>query len=164
MKHWIWGERLLRGLGVRSARIDVEVLMAYCLGMEREFLVIHKKCRIRYEALKEYLSLLERRASGEPVSYIVEKKEFYSMEYYVNRNVLIPRPESELMVDYVLRRKGDVGFDGLNLLEVGVGSGCLSLSMKNGWRGLEVEGLDICGKALKVATKNMKMFRFRSIV
>ena len=150
------GEGLLRVLGVRSARIDVEVLMAYCLGVDREFLVIHEKCKIRYRELKEYFSVLERRASGEPVSYIVEKKEFYSMEYYVNRNVLIPRPESELMVEYVLKRKGDGGFGGVNLLEVGVGSGCLSLSMKNHWRGLEVEGLEICEKALKVAIKNMK--------
>ncbi len=143
----------LRDAGVDTPRLDAELLLAHATGRERFSLITGDTIEITEEEQGVFSGLLERRIAREPVAYLTGAKEFYSLEYMVNREVLIPRPETELLVDcaiYYARQEGRV-------IDVGTGSGAIAVSLQHNRPDLALWAVDISKGALKVAKENARL-------
>ena len=149
------GSKILKNRNIISHKIDAEIILSHVLKTSREKLLISEQA-ISYADLKRFKKIISRRLKKEPIAYIFNKKEFRSKDFYVVKNSLIPRPETELLVEPIIKK-----FRGKSLyfLDVGVGTGCIMfsiLSELNNSRGL---GIDICNKAISVAKINLKTMK-----
>lgn len=145
----------LEAAGISSARLDAEVLLAYTLKKPRSWLIAHQMDALDEKITSQVNSYLERRKKREPIAYITGSKEFYGREFAVTPDVLIPRPESETIVDLVKDLIQKVyPSQSLRLLDVGTGTGCLGISCKLGCPQLYVTVSDISLAALQIARKN----------
>ena len=149
------GNKILRKSNILSYSIDSELLLAKVLNLTREKLLINLKNEITKKKYLSYRKLIYRRKKNEPIAYILKKKEFWKNEFFVNKDVLIPRPETELIVEETLK-KIDLK-SSKNLLDIGVGSGCILISILKERPNCFGTALDISKKALKVANINAKM-------
>lgn len=149
-----------------SSRLDAEVLLAHVLGVNRTGLLIRLRDQCASEDVRAFSELVSRRALGEPVAYIVGEREFYGMQFSVNPAVLIPRPETELLVDEVLQCVGDE--TSLSLLDLGTGSGCLSVVLAKKLRcagvSVTVVAVDSSEDALAVAIQNAKRHGVEDVI
>jgi release factor glutamine methyltransferase len=140
----------MKEAGIPSAVLDTELLVAHALGTDRHRLRVDDDRELMAGEERRILGLARRRLRFEPVAYILGRKEFYSLDFLVNRNVLIPRPETELLVDmavYYARLNATVA-------DIGTGSGAIAIALKRERSDLEVHATDISAKALAVARKN----------
>ena len=149
------GEKALEATST-SARLDAELLLCRALSLSRTQLLSRLRDDCPNDLLHAYRALLERRRAGEPVAYIVGEREFFGRRFLVTPSVLIPRPESELLVEEALRAA--TGKSRVSFLDLGTGSGCLavSLGLELARRGVAAQGVavDISGDALAVARGN----------
>ena len=145
---------ILRGRGFRSPRLDAELLLVHALGFkDRVDLYVNFEKPLTEEEVESYRQLVVRRAKGEPVAYITGKKEFFGLEFHVERGVLIPRPETELLVEVVYDYLKDR--ENLTVVDVGTGSGCIVLTLCKLTGGKHrFYGIDVSRKALDVAKIN----------
>jgi len=142
-------EALARGgIDPREARL----LLAAATGLPESALLASPEKILPHEAREQYLAFLARRAAGEPVAYILGRKEFYGMELEVTPAVLVPRPETELLVDLALARKP------ASLLDLGTGSGAIALALKRHLPSARVVAADASAEALAVAQRNAARF------
>ncbi len=146
------GSRILKNRNIISHKIDAEIILSHVLNTSREKLLINEQA-ISYADLKRFKKIISRRLKKEPIAYIFNKKEFRSKDFYVIKNSLIPRPETELLIDPIIKK-----FKGKSLyfLEVGVGTGCIMLSILNELNNSRGIGIDICNKAIAVAKINLE--------
>lgn len=149
------GSKILKNRNITSHKIDAEIILSHVLKTSREKLLINEQA-ISYINLKRFKKIISRRSKKEPIAYIFNKKEFRSKDFYVVKNSLIPRPETELLIDPIVKK-----FKGKSIyfLEMGVGTGCIMLSILselNNSRGL---GIDICNKAISVAKINLETMK-----
>ena len=146
------GSRILKNRNIISHKIDAEIILSHVLKISREKLLINEQA-ISYTDLKRFKKIISRRLKKEPIAYIFNKKEFRSKDFYVIKNSLIPRPETELLIDPIIKK-----FKGKSLyfLEVGVGTGCIMLSILNELNNSRGIGIDICNKAISVAKINLE--------
>lgn len=143
---------VLRTSGVADARREAGSLLSHALGRDRTFLITHADERLTAEELRSYHSAVARRAAGEPLQYIAGVQEFYGLDFEVNGNVLIPRPETELLVETALEiLKGAAS---PLICDVGTGSGCIAVSMLHERRDARAVALDVSTAALEVAARN----------
>jgi len=145
-----WSSPYLESKGVESPRLDAELLLGHALGIKRIDLYLDMDRPMAAEELESYRGLLKRRSLKEPVAYILGEKEFYSRTFHVNAKVLIPRPESELLVEQALA----MAPLGEKILEVGVGSGAVIVSVLAERGDLEGFGSDVTRQTINVAIKN----------
>jgi release factor glutamine methyltransferase len=162
-----WGNKQLF-LSSPSARLDAEILLSHILKKPTTFLLAHDDEEIGFFALRQYKSFIGKRKEGMPVAYLTGHKEFYFLDFEVNRNVLIPRPDTETLVDCVISyfndqspitnrlRSQPSANDQFLLLDIGTGSACIPISVCKNIEGLTAVAVDISRKALKVARKNIK--------
>lgn len=132
-------------------RIGVEVLLARALKVSKEQLFAHPEKVLSDEENGEFFNDVERLRSGEPLAYVIGEKEFYGLVFEVNEHVLIPRPETELMVDKV---KEFVGDKPAKVLDVGTGSGAIAVAVAHSLPEVHVTATDVSGEALQVAQRN----------
>ena len=149
------GSKILKNRNIISHKIDAEIILSHVLKTSREKLLINEQA-ISYINLKRFKKIIYRRSKKEPIAYIFNKKEFRSKDFYVVKNSLIPRPETELLIDPIIKK-----FKGKSIyfLDMGVGTGCIMLSILselNNSRGL---GIDICNKAISVAKINLETMK-----
>jgi len=143
---------ILSESGVVEARREANSLLAFVLQKDRTFLIAHSEYELSDEETSRFQDVLERRKQREPFQYIVGKQEFYGLDFFVTKDVLIPRPETELIVESaieILQNKENSRF-----LEIGVGSGCISVSILYQNRTATATGLDISENALQIALRN----------
>lgn len=161
-KHLLkFSQTVLKQSGIDTYVLDSEILLAHAAKTARTRVITNPDEEITTIVEKIFLAMLERRRKREPVAYITGKKEFYGNEFHVNKNVLIPRPETEILVEtarkYLPKPKKSL----LTIFDVGTGSGCIAvaLSIEIDKLGLQhkIYALDNSGKALTVANKNIKM-------
>jgi release factor glutamine methyltransferase len=143
------GRDRLAEAGCDTPRLDAELLLAQALGVGRERLILDRDVVLSGDASAAYEVLLERRVAREPVAYVVGHKEFRRLDLAVDRRVLIPRPETELLVEVGL----ELG-SGASVVDVGTGSGAVALALKDERPDLVVRGLDVCPDAVDVARAN----------
>ena len=146
--------RRLTGTVTETPRLDAEVLMAFVLGWTRARLFAHWDEPLDGEQQARYESLVERRAAGEPVAYIRNLKEFLGLELYVDRRVLIPRPETELLVSRAVVRLQSGARTRPLVVDVGTGSGAIAIGIAKACPEVEVIATDISADALAVAAQN----------
>ncbi len=148
-----FGVGVLKYNEIPSSIREGELLLSTTLNLEHEKLSLRYNSETNYNSVKKYISIIERRTSKEPVAYILEEKEFYSNRFYVNRSVLIPRPESELIIDYILSERSSS-----SVIDLGVGSGNILLSIRS-ITSKRLYGVDNSIAALKVAKKNSLLLK-----
>lgn len=146
----------LKSEGVPDAQLNAQSLLANALGHDRTYLIVNLQRELEEQELALFGADLERRSAGEPLQYIIGHQEFYGLEFEVNRDVLIPRPESEMIVEEVIRlfRNYLKPLPKLLILDVGTGSGCLAISLAREITGSFVIASDISRPALAVARRN----------
>ncbi len=146
------GEAELERAGVPEARREASSLLAAALGSDRTFLIAHPDRVPETGPKKRYLDLIARRAGREPFHYIIGKKEFYGLEFRVTPAVLIPRPETEMLVARSIECLQE--FEAPRFCEVGVGTGCISVAILVNTSRATGIGLDISGPAIEIARQN----------
>jgi len=142
------------GRQVLGDALDADILLMAAAGIGRTALLTQGDEIIRGDAEAEFRRLLDLRAQGMPVQYILGRTEFMSLEFIVNENVLIPRPDTEILVEAVLERES-----GSRGLEIGTGSGCISIALAHHGRNLQLTAIDICPKAIDIARQNADKHR-----
>ena len=152
------GSKALRNRNINSHRIDSEIILSHILKVSREKLLISEN-NVSKEDLDRFRFLISRRLCNEPVAYIINKKEFRSEDFFVDKKSLIPRPETELLIDPIVKI-----FKNKNLffLDIGVGTGCIMFSILkeiNHSRGI---GIDICKKAISNAKINLQKLKIKN--
>ncbi len=156
--------------GIDTARLDAELLLGHVLGLERIQLYVKFDQPLQSIELDRYRVAIARRGKRMPVAYIIGSKEFYSLELAVNPNVLIPRPETELLVDWVLDYLGsNGGRKRTNIVELGTGTGAIAVSvgytaLHKGQEGLRIFATDISREALQIAQANVDKWQVGEVV
>lgn len=148
---------ILQLSGVEQPRREAGSLLAFALDKDRTFLIAHPKYELSEFEEKQFQHFLERRAAREPFQYITGRQEFYGLDFFVSPDVLIPRPETELIVEASIEILG--GKKGARFAEVGIGSGCISVSILHAIKSASADGFDISRKALREAEKNAESHR-----
>ena len=146
-----FGSNLLKEKKISSSILDSEILLSKVLNKTREDILINLDQKINKMSISVYKEYLKRRSSSEPIAYILGEKEFWSKKFYINKNTLIPRPETELLVDKILKIYGGKK---ISILDVGTGSGCIIISLLSNLKYSYGIGIDISKKAILVAKKN----------
>ncbi|WP_203636899.1 peptide chain release factor N(5)-glutamine methyltransferase, partial [Thermobrachium celere] len=137
-----------------TPQLDAEVLLSHALGKDRLYLIIHRDDELDVDVLDKYKVYVERRRKGEPVSYIINKREFYGYEFYVEKGVLIPRPDTEILVEEVIKRSR--AYKNPTIVDVGCGSGAISITLAKEIEGSTVYALDLMETPIKVTKINAK--------
>ena len=148
------GTNMLRDKKIDSYQIDTELMLAKIANTSREKILINENINIDNKKFKNFKKMLERRGnSSEPMAYILNKREFWNTDLFVNKDVLIPRPETELIVD---KLKEIFKNHSPYVLDVGTGSGCIIISLLEELKKSKGVAIDISHMALRVARKNAK--------
>jgi release factor glutamine methyltransferase len=168
------GISLLRDANVPSHTLAAELLLMHALACDRTWLYSHPRSVIESPDAEKYFALIERRAAGEPTQYLTGKQEFWGLEFEVNPRVLIPRPETEHVVEVALARLAERGRRAngspqaqvapLRIAEVGTGSGCMAIALARELPEAEILATDISGEALEVARRNARRHGVRDRV
>ena len=156
------GVKKLKECNINNPYLDSEILMAQVLKKDRKYLILNIKKKLCINIIKKYFDLIEVRSLGKPVAYITGKKEFWNYEFKVKDGVLIPRPETEMIIDQVL--KLTVNKTKLNILDIGVGSGCILLSILKEKREFLGTGVDISKKCIEISYLNSRNMNLKNRV
>ena len=141
---------------------DVKKLLAFILKIDNaEELPLHRNKTISIKQFTQFKKILKRKIDSEPIAYITGKKSFWKHDFIVNKNVLIPRPETELIIETALT-KFDI-YAKLKILDLGTGCGCLAISLQHEFINAQVEAIDISKKALAVTQQNINKFNLEDI-
>ena len=158
-----WTVLFFREHGMATPRLDAEILLSGILGMRRLDLYLRADRPLSETERGAYRELILRRKEGEPVAYLTGEKEFWSLSLRVTPDVLIPRPETELLVETALRRirirRQEHSGTRLRVLDFGTGSGAVSLALASELEAMDLVALDLSGKALEVASDNARTHR-----
>ena len=148
------GINILKNKSILSAKLDSEILMAKALGKKREYIILNNDKIIKEQNLKYFKKLVQERATRKPIAYLLNKKSFWNSEFYVNKNTLIPRPDTEIILEQILKFTKNKNY--LNILDIGVGSGCILLSVLKERKNFYGTGIDISRKSLDICKMNAK--------
>ena len=144
-----------READIETFELDAKILIAHLLGLSQpEKIIFELDKEISQEVYDRFISLVKRRLNFEPIAYIVGYKHFWKQVYKVDKNVLIPRPETEFIIDLVLKRLQNRKNEKLRILDLGTGSGCIILSLLNELKNSFGVAVDISDKALDIAKIN----------
>ncbi|MDA7689420.1 peptide chain release factor N(5)-glutamine methyltransferase [Candidatus Pelagibacter sp.] len=148
------GIDILQKNKIANPQLDSEILLSKSIKRDKKHIILNPKEILNSEQLEKFNSLIERRKKGEPIAYLINKKEFWKDEFFVNKDVLIPRPDSELIIEQVLKiYSKDVQ---LQVLDIGTGSGCILLSILKERSNFYGTGIDISKKSINVSKFNAK--------
>ena len=150
-----FGSNKLKLNNIDTHILDCELLLSYALNLPREKVLTNLDAKIKKSRFNSFKKLLYRRENKEPVAYIINNKEFWKNNFYINKDVLIPRPETEIIVEEVLKIVKP--FSSKSLLDVGTGSGCIIISIIKERLNCLATAIDISKKALNIARFNAKM-------
>ena len=154
--------KTLKQLPNTSSKLDSEILLSEIIKKNRQYLILNSNEELKKENIKSFDYLVKRRKKGEPIAYLINKKEFWKQNFYINQNVLIPRPDTETLVEETLKLF-NVNSK-LNMLDIGTGSGCILISILKERRNFFGTGIDISKKAINVARFNAKMHQLSNRV
>tara|TARA_B100000035_G_scaffold312725_1_gene324842 strand:+ start:111 stop:953 length:843 start_codon:yes stop_codon:yes gene_type:complete len=154
------GANILKKKNIPSFFLDSEILLSKILDKKREFIILNQNLEIQKNDYSKFISLIHKRGSHIPLAYLTKSKEFWKSDFYVDNRVLIPRPDTEIIIEEILSIFKVKKIN--NFLEIGVGSGCIVLSILNEIKNLKATGIDISQKALEVCKINSKKLGLNS--
>ena len=146
-----FGASELRRKKIGTSRLDSELLLSKILNKNREEILINLEQKICQKYFLKYKQLIRRRSQCEPIAYIMEEKEFWSKNFLVSSDTLIPRPETELIVEKLIKIFKEKK---ISILDIGTGTGCILISLLSELKNSKGIGIDISKKALRIAEKN----------
>jgi release factor glutamine methyltransferase len=149
-----WGSRLLREKGIESPRLDAELLLREALKIDGVELYLHFHRPLTPPQFAHYKSLLNKRIRGEPTQHVLGRREFWSLDLKVTPEVFIPRPETELLVEEVLKIFGDERSQALRFMDMGTGSGAIAIALAKELKGCSILAEDISWRAILLAREN----------
>ncbi|WP_415271982.1 peptide chain release factor N(5)-glutamine methyltransferase [Candidatus Pelagibacter sp. Uisw_121] len=156
------GIDILQKNKITNPQLDSEILLSNSIKKDKKHIILNPKEILDSEQLEKFKSLIERRKKGEPIAYLINKKEFWKNEFFVNKDVLIPRPDSELIIEQVLKiYSKNVQ---LQVLDIGTGSGCILLSILKERSNFYGTGIDISKKSINVSKFNAKQLNLTNRV
>lgn len=148
--------KTLKKSNIISHRLDAEIILSNIMSVTREYLITNNDLNITKTIKQKYLTAIKRRLKNEPVAYITGTKEFWSNDFIVNRNTLVPRPETELLIYKLISLYKNKK---ISILDIGTGSGCILLSLLKELKLAKGTGIDIEPKAIKIAKFNAKKMK-----
>ena len=154
------GSKKLLSKKILSHKLGSEVILSKVLNKRREEILIDFDKKVNLEKINIFKSLIKRRSLKEPIAYIFKEKEFWSKNFEVNKNTLVPRPETELMVDKLTKIYKNKN---ISILDVGTGCGCILISLLSELRFSNGVGIDISNKALIIAKNNAKKHKINNL-
>ncbi|MDB9739251.1 peptide chain release factor N(5)-glutamine methyltransferase [Candidatus Pelagibacter sp.] len=156
------GINILQKNKIANPQLDSEILLSNSIKRDKKHIILNPKEILNSKQLGKFKSLIERRKKGEPIAYLINKKEFWKDEFFVNKDVLIPRPDSELIIEQVLKiYSKDVQ---LQVLDIGTGCGCILLSILKEKSNFYGTGIDISKKSINVSKFNAKQLNLTNRV
>ncbi len=157
-----WSTKYLADHHFETPRLDAELIMAHCMQVRRIDLYTKHDQPLQEEERSAIRQLIRRRVSGEPVAYLLGEKSFWNHQFLVNSSSLIPRPDTELLVERSLALKDKLR-ETSQILEIGAGSGCVALSIKSAWPQCSLEAWDISDEALTLCARNAKRLAIEGV-
>ena len=152
------GMQKLNAAQVENPNLDAKIIFKHILSVDNEQFELCKKNEISNKVTKSYLELIDRRIKREPIAYITNKQSFWKDEFKVTKDTLIPRPETELILESVISYFPDKKID-LNIADLGTGSGCIIISLLQEYINASGIGIDISKEAIKIANENKKLLK-----
>ena len=146
------GSKILKSKFIPNPLLDAEILMAKTINKDRNYILLNSCNSINKNDLKNFYKLIEQRSSGNPVAYLTKKKSFWNSEFIIVKDILIPRPDTELIVENVLKLTKQKSK--INILDIGVGSGCIIISILKERDNFRGTGIDLSKKCLIMSKKN----------
>ena len=148
------GINILKANKIQNPHLDSEILLSESINKDKKYIILNSKEILSNKQLENFNSFIERRKNGEPIAYLIKKKEFWKDEFYVNKDVLIPRPDTEIIIEQVLKIYSKQSQ--LHILDIGTGSGCILLSILKERSKFYGIGIDISKKSINVSKFNAK--------
>ena len=148
------GLNILKNSYIKTAELDTEILMAQTLGKDRKYIILNNDKNLSDKNLIHFKRLIEERSSKKPIAHIINKKFFWNSNFFVTSDTLIPRPDTELVIEQILdltKYKNR-----LNILDIGVGSGCILLTILKERKKFYGTGIDISKNCINISKKNAK--------
>ncbi len=145
---------ILKNGGSKSSSLDSEILMSKTLGRNREYILLNLRKNLKKEKLNYFEDLISQRLKGKPIAYLTEKKEFWKHEFVIKNNILIPRPDTETLIEEVFKLTKNKSYQ--SILDIGVGSGCILLSILKEKKNFHGIGVDISKKCISLSKTNAK--------
>ena len=152
------GIQKLNAAQVQNPNLDAKIIFKHILSVDNEQFELCKKNEISSKITKSYFELIDRRIKREPIAYITNKQSFWNDEFKVTKDTLIPRPETELILESVISYFPDKKID-LNIADLGTGSGCIIISLLQEYINASGIGIDISKEAIKIANENKKLLK-----
>ena len=156
-----WGDTYFKAKGFEKPRYEIEWLLRDLLGLKKIDLYLQFDKSVPKLKIKKLKSWIQRRVNREPLQYITKKSEFYGREFFVNKKVLIPRPETEILIDIALEALKDEQKP--YIIDVGSGSGCIGITLAAELANAKILSLDISSDALSIAKKNANFYKLDNI-
>jgi release factor glutamine methyltransferase len=148
------GINILQKNKIPNPQLDSEILLSSSIKKDKKHIILNPKEILNFQQLRKFRGLIERRKKKEPIAYLINKKDFWKDEFFINKDVLIPRPDTELIIDQVLKIYSiDMQ---LQVLDVGTGSGCILLSILKERPNFYGTGIDVSIKSINVSKFNAK--------
>ena len=154
------GSKILKNKSIPSSQLDSEILMSKSINKDRKYILLNPNNILNKNELKIFLNFIEQRSLGKPVSYLTNKKFFWNSEFFISDDILIPRPDTEIIIENVLRLTKNK--NKINILDIGVGSGCILLSILKEKVFFNGTGIDISKKCLDICKINAFNLKVRS--
>ena len=156
----IKASKILKNNYIANSRLDSEILMAKTINKNRNFILVNSNQILKKIDLDKFYNLIEQRSSGYPIAYLTRKKCFWTSEFSIANGTLIPRPDTELLVENILRLTK--GQNRIKILDVGIGSGCILLSILKERQNFYGTGIDISKKCLNLSKINANILKVSS--
>ena len=154
----IEGTNILKDKYIQTAQLDTEILMAKALGKDRNYIVLNSNKDLQNKNFRYFKKLIKQRSYRKPIAHIINKKFFWNSEFFVTKDTLVPRPDTELAIEQILNLTKHK--NRMNILDIGVGSGCILLTILKERKKFYGTGIDISKKCInisKINAKNLKV-------
>ncbi len=155
------GSEYLEAHGIAEPRTEADILMAYVLETSRDRLYLERDLQISRQDREKYAGFLIRRGNRKPLAYLLKTREFMGLEFYVDSRVLIPRPETEILVEIILEIGKNISYRRKKILDLCTGSGALAVAIAYYWREAAIVAADISQEALNVAVHNADLMKVK---
>jgi len=156
------GANILQKNKIPNPKLDSQILLSNLIKRDKKHIILNPKELLNSKQLEKFKSLINRRKKGEPIAYLINKKDFWKDEFFVNKDVLIPRPDTELIIEQVLKIYSKD--KQLQVLDIGTGSGCILLSILKERLNFYGTGIDISKKSINVSKFNAKQLNLMNKV
>ena len=156
------GTNILKNKSINSAKLDSEILLASVIDKDRKYLILNNDQNIKEKNLIHFQKLINKRSFREPIAYLTNKKHFWNYKFFVTKDTLIPRPDTELIVEQILKLTKSK--NKMKILDIGVGSGCILLTILKERKNFYGVGVDISKKCINISKINAKNLEVSSRV